>query len=77
MPWCEDAPVREAKLMRWVCLHECSALAGCRREVESEQSAGRLVVGMRAGESVRQRARRVVALEGGGGGGVPVSIAAR
>ena len=58
LPWCDDATERDAALMRWVCMHRCAALAGCRREVDAELAAGRVVVGIRAGSSPRQRARR-------------------
>ena len=58
LPWCDDATERDAALMRWVCLHRCSALDGCRREVNAELAADRVVVGIRAGLSARQRARQ-------------------
>ena len=54
-----DADEHATKLMRWVCLEQCPALAGCRREVDTELAAGRPVVGTRAGESPRQRGRRL------------------
>lgn len=44
--------------MRRVCTCYCPALTVCRAEVDAELASGRRVVGMRAGESARQRARR-------------------
>jgi hypothetical protein len=66
LPWTDDADEQDAKLMRWVCLQQCPAILGCRAEVEAELAAGREVVGMRAGESPRQRARRMTRQEGSG-----------
>ncbi|MEX1106938.1 MAG: hypothetical protein WEB78_12125 [Ilumatobacteraceae bacterium] len=50
-----DANKHDAALMRWVCLHQCPALTGCRRDVANDTAAGRIVVGLRAGQSQRQR----------------------
>ena len=59
LPWCDDANERDAALMRWVCRHECPVVAACAAEVDAELAAHRRVVGMRAGESPRQRVRRL------------------
>ena len=40
-------------------MHECPVLAACAAEVAVELAARRRVVGMRAGESPRQRVRRL------------------
>ena len=61
MPWSDDASKRDVERMRWVCVNACPSRVGCKRDVENDVAAGRVIVGFRAGVSARARTRRLAA----------------